>query len=145
MNKSIFIINGPNLNLVGVREPEIYGNETISAVADRCRKICPDEIALKDFQSNHEGQILDWIHEARENAEAIIINAGAYTHTSIAILDALRAFKGIVIEVHISQVHKRENFRHHSYISQRADAVIVGFGMEGYVLATQYVVDKISK
>ncbi len=92
-------------------------------------------LAVQLLQSNYEGQIVDWIHEAREDAGGIIINPGAYTHTSVAILDALNAFEGPVIEVHISNVHKRESFRHHSYVSLRADGIIIGFGVEGYVLA----------
>lgn len=136
MNKIVYIINGPNLNLLGKRQPEIYGSETIADIADNCSALAA-EIGLetKDFQSNHEGQIIDWIHEAREQAAAVIINPGAFTHTSVAIFDALNAYDGYVFEVHISQVHKREAFRHHSYVSLRADGVIAGFGTEGYCLA----------
>jgi 3-dehydroquinate dehydratase-2 len=92
-------------------------------------------LEIRLLQSNHEGQLIDWIHDAREDAAGIIINPGAYTHTSIAILDALKAFEGPVLEVHVSNVHKRESFRHHSYVSLRADGVIAGFGVEGYALA----------
>jgi len=94
-------------------------------------------MTLKAFQSNSEGQLIDWVHEARQNADAIIINPGAYSHTSIALLDALNTFEGKVIEVHISNIHKREEFRHHSYISLRADGIIVGVGTQGYMLAVQ--------
>lgn len=136
MTAIAYIINGPNLNLLGQREPQIYGHETIEDVAASCETLGATlGIKIKAMQSNHEGQIIDWIHEARLEAAGIIINPGAFTHTSIAILDALNAFDGTVFEVHISQVHKREAFRHHSYVSLRADGVIAGFGTEGYELA----------
>jgi len=136
MSKLIYILNGPNINLVGIRQPEIYGHDTIDDVAGQCVEIgngCG--LAVQHLQSNHEGQIVDWIQEAREKAAGIIINPGALGHTSIAVLDALHAFEGPVLEVHISQIHKREPFRHHSYVSARADGIIVGFGVEGYTLA----------
>jgi len=136
MSKLVYILNGPNLNLLGKRQPEIYGHDTLADVEANCRRVA-DEFGLqcKLLQSNHEGQIIDWIHEARETAGGIIINPGAFTHTSVAILDALNAFEGPVFEVHISNVHKRESFRHHSYVSLRADGVMAGFGIEGYALA----------
>ncbi len=136
--QTVFILNGPNLNLLGKRQPEIYGRETLADVEASCRAVAREfgfEIRL--MQSNSEGQIIDWIHEAREAAAGIVINPGAFTHTSIAILDALNAFEGPVLEVHISNVHKRESFRHHSYVSLRADGVMAGFGVEGYALATR--------
>jgi 3-dehydroquinate dehydratase II len=139
MTKTIFILNGPNLNLLGKRQPEIYGSDTLADVEANCRAVLPDGFAIELYQSNHEGRIIDWIHEARECACGIVINPGAYTHTSIAILDALNAFKGPVIEVHISNVHKRESFRHHSYVSLRADGVIAGLGIEGYEAGTRRV------
>jgi len=134
--KTVFLLNGPNLNLLGQRQPEIYGSETLADVERDCT-VLGKEIGLhiKAFQSNHEGAIIDRIHEARLNAAAIVINPGAFTHTSVAILDALNAFEGPVIEVHISNVHKRESFRHHSYVSLRADGVIAGLGTEGYKAA----------
>lgn len=135
---TIHILNGPNLNLLGRRQPEIYGRETLDDVAATCRALGADlglDIAL--FQSNHEGEIVEMIHRAREAAAGIVINPGAYTHTSIAILDALNAFDGPVIEVHISNVHKRESFRHQSYVSLRADGVIAGLGTEGYQAAVR--------
>ncbi len=136
MNKIIYILNGPNLNLLGKRQPEIYGAGTLEDVEKSCAKVGAEfQIDVKLMQSNYEGQIIDWIHEARESADGIIINPAALTHTSVAILDALNAFDGPVFEVHISQVHKREAFRHHSYVSQRADGVMAGFGIEGYALA----------
>ncbi len=136
MARMIHILNGPNLNLLGKREPEIYGAETLEDVAQACAALGKDlglETAL--FQSNHEGEIVEMIHRAREAAAGIIINPAAYTHTSVAILDALNAYDGPVLEVHISNVHKRESFRHHSYVSQRAEGVIAGFGVQGYDLA----------
>ena len=135
---TIYILNGPNLNLLGQRQPEIYGYETLADVEARCETEARDlGLEIRFLQSNHEGQLIDWIHEARMAAQGIIINAGAYTHTSVAILDALKAFDGVVIELHISNVHAREAFRHHSYISARADGVIAGFGTQGYELALQ--------
>ncbi len=141
MSKTIYLLNGPNLNLLGVRQPEIYGRDTLDDVAARCAEVGKSAgLNVVPLQSNHEGQLVDWIQEAREKAAGIIINPGAYSHTSIAILDALNAFDGIVLEVHISQIHKREEFRHHSYVSHRSDGVIVGFGVEGYALAMQRMV-----
>ncbi|WP_417279866.1 type II 3-dehydroquinate dehydratase [Celeribacter sp.] len=136
MSKTIYILNGPNLNLLGKRQPEIYGADTLEDV----EALCATEASAHDLdvvfaQSNHEGEIIELIHEARDKAAGIIINPAAYTHTSVAILDALNTFEGPVIEVHISQVHKREAFRHHSYVSMRADAVMAGFGVNGYKLA----------
>ncbi len=136
--QTVFILNGPNLNLLGKRQPEIYGRDTLTDVEAACRAQAGEfGFAIRFAQSNAEHQIIDWIHEAREAASGIIINPGAFTHTSIAILDALNAFEGPVLEVHISNVHKRESFRHQSYVSLRADGVIAGFGVEGYVLATR--------
>ncbi len=136
MAKLIYILNGPNLNLLGKRQPEIYGYDTLADVEEDCRELGAEfGLECRFLQSNHEGQIIDWIHEARENGAGIIINPGAFTHTSVAILDALNAFDGPVLEVHISNVHKREAFRHHSYVSMRADGVMAGFGVEGYQLA----------
>ncbi len=140
MSKSVLILNGPNLNLLGKRQPEIYGTFTLADVETDCTKL-GNELGLKvQFKhSNAEHQLIDWIHEAREQSAAVIINAGALTHTSIAIFDALNTFDGPVIEVHISNIHKRESFRHHSYVSARADGVIVGCGVEGYQLALRRV------
>lgn len=136
MSRLVYVLNGPNLNLLGKRQPHIYGSETLADVEAGCRALAAElGLELGFLQSNHEGQIVDWIHEARERAGGIVINPAAYTHTSVAILDALNAFDGPVIEVHISNVHKREAFRHHSYVSLRADGVIAGFGTQGYGLA----------
>ena len=140
MSRLVLVLNGPNLNLLGKRQPHIYGHDTLADVEANCRAILPEGYELALRQSNHEGQIIDWIHEARETACGIAINPGAFTHTSVAILDALHAFEGPVIEVHISNVHKRESFRHHSYVSLRADGVIAGLGIEGYEAAVRRIV-----
>ena len=140
MSRLVTVLNGPNLNLLGKRQPEIYGHETLDDVARDCAALGRDLDLDTDLrQSNHEGQIIDWIHEARTTAQGLIINPGAFTHTSVAILDALHTFEGPVMEVHISNVHKRESFRHHSYISLRADGVIVGCGTQGYQLALRRI------
>ncbi len=136
--KLITILNGPNLNLLGRREPEIYGHETLDDVAVACAEVGRAlglDTELK--QTNHEGELVEMVHRARDTSAGIIINPAAFTHTSVAILDALNAFDGPVLEVHISNVHQREAFRHHSYVSLRADGVIVGFGTEGYPLAVR--------
>lgn len=140
MTKPILILNGPNLNLLGKRQPDIYGHETLDDVIDLVKQAAaPLDLAIEAEQSNHEGTLVDLIQGARETAAGIIINPGAYSHTSVAILDALNAFDGPVLEVHISNIHKRESFRHHSYVSQRADGVIAGCGTQGYVLALHRV------
>ncbi|KZC98348.1 3-dehydroquinate dehydratase [Oceanibaculum pacificum] len=124
--------------MLGVREPAIYGSETLGDIEDSCRAAAPEFGLAVDFrQSNHEGELVSWIHEARDSADGIIINAGAYTHTSVAILDALTLAELPVIEVHLSNIYKRESFRHHSYISPIAAGVICGFGGQGYVLALE--------
>jgi 3-dehydroquinate dehydratase-2 len=136
VTQPILVLNGPNLNLLGQRQPEIYGRETLADVEAALARLAAElGVAVACHQSNHEGQLVDWIQEARKDAAGIIINPGAYSHTSVAILDALNAFEGPVLEVHISNIHKREAFRHHSFVSSRADGVIAGFGTEGYLLA----------
>lgn len=136
--KPIYVLNGTNLNLLGEREPDIYGYTTLADIEASCRKTAAAEAhGLVFRQSNHEGEIVDWIHEARSGGEAIVINAGALTHTSIAIHDALKAFTSPIIELHITNVHRREAFRHHSYISFAATAVICGLGAEGYAVAVE--------
>ena len=138
MSYLIYVLNGPNLNLLGKRQPHIYGHATLADVEAECRRVAGDHgLEIRFHQSNREYEIIDWIHEARETASGIIINPAAFTHTSVAILDALNTFEGPVIEVHISNVHKREAFRHHSYVSLRADGVIAGLGTQGYTLAVQ--------
>lgn len=140
MRKIVEILNGPNLNLLGQRQPEIYGHETLADVEAACTALAAElGLAARFRQSNHEGALIDWIHAAREDAAAIVINPAAFTHTSVAILDALKAFDGPVIEVHISNVHQREAFRHHSYVSLRADGVIAGCGTQGYLLGLRRV------
>lgn len=135
---SVLVLNGPNLNLLGTREPAIYGSETLADVAERCRQ-AGERLGLAiDFrQSNAEHQLIDWLHDARVRVHGIVINPAAYTHTSVALADALKAIDKPTIEVHISNVHKREAFRHHSYVSPIAEAVIVGCGTQGYVLALE--------
>lgn len=136
MSKRILIMNGPNLNLLGERQKDIYGETTLEDVNERCLKLATEfGLEVRFEQSNHEGQLIDWVHEARKYAHGIIINPGAYSHTSIALLDALNAFIGVVLEVHISNIHKRQEFRHQSYVSLRADGMMAGFGVEGYELA----------
>ena len=146
MSKPVYILNGPNLNLLGQRQPEIYGGETLADVVQACSDLAGRlGLTVKPLQSNHEGQLVDWIQEARLNGSAIILNPGAYSHTSVAILDALNTFDGPVIEVHISNIHKREAFRHHSFVSSRADGVIAGCGTEGYLLALRRVANLLAK
>ena len=137
MAKTIYLLNGPNLNLLGTREPHIYGRATLADVEQLCRNAAERYgFALVFRQSNHEGQIVDWIHEARsEKAAGLIINPASHTTTSVAILDALLTLESPVIEVHISNIHAREEFRRHSYVSLVARAVICGFGINGYALA----------
>jgi 3-dehydroquinate dehydratase-2 len=132
----VFILNGPNLNLLGVREPSIYGRDTLGDIEERCTARAAALGLEIDFrQTNHEGQLVDWIQEARESADGIILNAGALTHTSVALLDALSAAELPVIEVHLSNIFRRESFRHHSYVSLAANGVICGLGARGYELA----------
>jgi 3-dehydroquinate dehydratase-2 len=137
MAKTIYVLNGPNLNLLGTRQPHIYGRATLADVEKLCRGAAERHgFTLVFCQSNHEGQIVDWINEARaEKAAGLIINPAGYTTTSVAILDALLTMESPVIEVHISNIHAREEFRRHSYVSLAARAVACGFGIEGYALA----------
>ncbi len=140
MSRLVYILNGPNLNLLGKRQPHIYGHETLAGVEKDCRALADElKLTIEFHQSNREYEIIDWIHAARETAGGIIINPAAFTHTSVAILDALNTFDAPVIELHISQVHKREAFRHHSYVSMRADAILAGCGTQGYQLALRRI------
>lgn len=145
MNR-ILVLQGPNLNLLGEREPEIYGATTLADIHAELTQLASSHgLDLTALQSNHEGELIDAIHQARlDGTAAIIINPAAFTHTSVAILDALNAFSGSVIEVHLSQIHRREDFRHHSYVAQRADAVVMGFGAQGYRLALQALLTDMS-
>lgn len=146
MSPTVLILNGPNLNMLGTRQPEIYGADTLADIESACRDLGRDlGLTVETFQSNHEGALIDRIHDACGKAAGIIINAGAYSHSSIALLDALNIFQGHVVEVHISNIHRREAFRHHSHISQRADGIILGMGPEGYLLALRRVASAIRK
>lgn len=135
--KKILIINGPNLNLLGKREPSVYGNQTFEQYFEILLAKHQGAVELHYFQSNHEGALIDKLHEVGFSFDGIVLNAGGYTHTSIALADAISAIKTPVIEVHISNVHAREAFRHHSYLSSRCAGVIVGLGLKGYDLAVQ--------
>nr|WP_219536002.1 type II 3-dehydroquinate dehydratase [Nonomuraea guangzhouensis] len=138
---SVYVLNGPNLNLLGTRKPEVYGTTTLADVEELCREEAAGlDLDLRFRQSNHEGQLIDWIHEAGAEVKAgrcvgAVFNPGAYTHTSVALHDAIEGVELPVIELHISNVHAREPFRHHSYISPVARSIVVGFGVYGYVLA----------
>lgn len=137
MSKTIYVLNGPNLNLLGTREPELYGHASLADVEKLCRATAERHgLAVEFRQSNHEGELIDWIQEARaKNAAGLVINPAGFTTTSIAILDALLVMTAPVIEIHITNIHVREEFRRHSYVSQAARAVVCGFGIHGYALA----------
>lgn len=137
----ILIINGPNLNLLGVREPGIYGSRGFDDYLNELRQLYPN-IKIDYYQSNHEGDIIDKLHEKGFSTEGIILNAGAYTHTSLAIADAISAIKTPVVEVHISNVHKRESIRHHSFLAPVCIGTICGFGLDSYRLALDYFINK---
>lgn len=145
MAKRILILNGPNLNLLGSRQPEVYGSTTLADIEEMCAKRA-GELGLEiDFrQSNTEGELVDWIHEARDGFEAIIINAGAYTHTSVALLDALLSVETPAIEVHLSNIHQREEYRQHSFIAGAAMGMICGLGAIGYELALEALANKLN-
>jgi 3-dehydroquinate dehydratase-2 len=139
---NILVINGPNLNMLGTREPEIYGADTLADMEATCRAICEAEGARLDWmQSNSEAEIVTTIHQAVGTADWIVINAGALTHTSVALRDALGLFPGRKIEVHLSNIHKRESFRHHSMISAVVDGVVLGFGRMSYVMAIRGILE----
>lgn len=138
-SKLVYVLNGPNLNRLGKREPEIYGSQTLGDIgamlATRARELGLETVML---QSNHEGQLVDWLHEAEDKgAHAVLLNAGAYTHTSVALLDAIRSITAPVIEVHLSNPHTREAFRHVSWVGQAAKGTIAGFGAQSYMLALE--------
>jgi 3-dehydroquinate dehydratase II len=142
VTRTVFVLNGPNLNLLGRRDPAVYGTATLADV----ERLCADEatrLALDMVfrQSNHEGTLIDWIHEAFERGAAVVGNFGGYTHTSVAIMDALAVIEAPVVEVHISDIHAREEFRHHSYIALVADDAVVGQGVDGYPEALRRVAD----
>lgn len=140
MRPKIVVLNGPNLNLLGKRQPEIYGRDTLADVEASCRALANElGLEIEFHQSNAEHQLIDWIHVARTSAAGLVINPAAYTHTSIAILDALKTCEFPILEVHISNVHQREEFRHHSYVSLAATGVIAGCGVNGYLLALRQI------
>ena len=138
--KKIIIINGPNLNLLGTREPSVYGSQSFEEVLPQWQKAYPN-VSLSYFQSNSEGELISKLHEVGFHYDGVILNAGAYTHTSIALADAIKAIQTPVVEVHISNTFARESFRHHSYLSSVAKGVIVGFGMKSYELALLSLID----
>ncbi len=141
MTRKVLVLNGPNLNLLGTREPDVYGRQTLQDIHDMLGKVAAEAgVECECFQSNHEGELVEKIHAARLDAGFIIINAAAYTHTSVALRDALGAAAIPFIEVHISNVHQREAFRHHSYLADKAVGVICGLGAYGYVAALQYAI-----
>lgn len=142
MPETVFVLNGPNLNLLGTREPEIYGSATLDDIAgmleDRAREL---HLEVDVRQSNHEGHLVDWLHEAQAiGARAVLLNAGAYTHTSVAIHDAIKAIRTPVIEVHLSNPHTREEFRHQSYVGMAAKGTVAGFGAASYLVALEAVI-----
>ena len=144
--KIIFILNGPNLNMLGTRQPSIYGYETLADIEKACHRHAAVLDLMVDFrQSNYEGELVSWIQEASHKASGLILNAGAYTHTSLAILDSLALVKQPIIEVHLSNIHAREQFRHHSYVTHIASGLITGFGAYGYRLALTAMIELLLK
>jgi len=136
MSKPIYVLNGPNLNLLGVREPEIYGYDTLADIEARCKSLLDAKgYGLVFRQTNHEGELIDWVQEARVEASALVLNPAGYGHTSVALLDALKALSIPVVECHLSNPQQREAFRHHSYVSLAAKGIVAGFGAYGYELA----------
>jgi 3-dehydroquinate dehydratase-2 len=136
MSKPIFVLNGPNLNLLGEREPDIYGSQTLSDIENSLQELARDLGGTIDFrQSNHEGELIDWLHEARHGAAAVIINAGGYTHTSVSLRDAVAALRIPVIEVHLTNIYARESFRRRNFLSEVVEGTIAGLGAQGYSLA----------
>ena len=141
----VLILNGPNLNMLGSRQPDVYGRETLSDIEDSCRRHAKSKgLAVTFRQSNSEGELVSWIQEAREQQDGIIINPAAYTHTSVAIMDSLLVAELPLIEVHLSNIHRRETFRHNSYVSKVADAVICGLGSQGYLLALDAMAQRLN-
>ncbi len=144
MATTVMVLNGPNLNLLGTREPKIYGTDTLESIEVSCRKRAQDLGLVIEFrQTNTEGELVDWVQEASRTAQAIIVNAGAYTHTSVALLDALLAADIPIIEVHLSNIHQRDEFRQHSYVSKAAEGMICGLGGIGYELALEALANRL--
>ena len=144
--KRLMILNGPNLNLLGVREPHIYGTTTLAQIKENCERHAGElGLALAFHQSNHEGELVDWIQSARQTADAVIINPAGYSFTSIAILDAIKAFEGPVLEVHISNIHARDEYHRHSKISSAATGVVCGLGPYGYIAAMDAITELAKK
>lgn len=144
--RAVLVLNGPNLNLLGQRQPEFYGRDTLDDVVARCVSAAEKfGSVIEAKQSNHEGQLIDWIHQARGKVAGIVINPGGYSHTSVALRDALVTLDAPIVEVHISNIHSREEFRHHSYVSGIADAVICGLGIDGYGAAVEFVCNREGK
>jgi 3-dehydroquinate dehydratase II len=142
----IYVLNGPNLNMLGLREPEIYGRDTLDDIRVRCEAAAkPLGLAIDFRQSNIEGELVNWVQDARSKAQGIILNAGGYTHTSVALLDALQAAEKPVIEVHLSNIFRRDQFRQHSYVSLAATGVICGLGAKGYELALEAIADVLAR
>ena len=145
MAKNILLLNGPNLNMLGKRDPVLYGDITLKKVEAACEELAEKHgMKLNSEQTNYEGKLVELIHEARETSDAIIINPGAYSHTSVAIFDALEMFGGPIVEVHISNIYKREKFRHSSYVSMAANSVISGLGIDGYIIALESMVKNLN-
>ena len=145
MTTKVLVLNGPNLNLLGVREPDLYGHETLADVEANCNKVAGEDAELDFRQSNHEGQLVDWIQEARDKAAGIILNAAALTHTSVGLFDAIVAAEKPTVEVHISNPYVRESFRHISYVSPAAIGVICGLGGQGYLVALDALASHLAK
>ncbi|MET9508730.1 type II 3-dehydroquinate dehydratase [Streptomyces flavidovirens] len=142
----VLVLNGPNLNLLGLREPELYGSTTLADVESLCRDVAARHGLDVDFrQSNHEGELIDAVQEARTGAAAVVVNAAGYTHTSVALRDALATVDAPVVEVHITNIHQREPYRHRSYVAEVADAMICGAGVHGYALALTHVAHLLEK
>jgi 3-dehydroquinate dehydratase-2 len=144
--RRVLVLNGPNLGRLGTREPEIYGSTTFAELAALCIAGGADlGLAVEVHQTEHEGELLGWLHEAADTSTPVVLNAAGWTHTSVALGDACATLTSALVEVHISNIHKREEFRHHSYVSPHADGVIVGLGVEGYVLALSWIASTLDR
>lgn len=143
MSKPVFVLNGPNLNLLGTRSPEVYGTTTLADIEHQCAQRAQERGLEVEFrQTNHEGELVDWIQQARTESCAVVLNAAAYTHTSVAVHDALEVLEVPVVEVHLSNVHRREEFRHHSFVSSQAEVVLAGAGAYGYLMALDWIAQR---